>query len=100
LDVTYSVVDIVLSPACFASFRTILIPCSGVFLEKLTGPQLVKFPAFYGTQRHITILARAHHLSLARARSIQSMPTHTTWRCILILFWERHIRERIIAQLC
>jgi len=79
LDVTYSVVDIVLSPACFGSFRTILTPWSGGVLEKLTGPQLVKkFPAFYGTQTHFTILARAHHLSLARARSMQSLPTHTT----------------------
>jgi hypothetical protein len=75
----YSLVNNVLSPACFGSFRTIVTPWSGVFLEKLTGPQLVKkLPAFYGTHRHITILARAHHLSLARARSIQPMPIHTT----------------------
>jgi hypothetical protein len=34
--------------------------------EKLTGPQLVKkFPAFYGTERFITAVTTAHHLSLS-----------------------------------
>ena len=43
--------------------------------EKLTGAQLVmKYPIFYGTQRFITAFTRAHHLSLARARWIQSIP--------------------------
>jgi len=35
-------------------------------LEKLTDSQLVKkFPAFYGTQRYITALTSACHLSLS-----------------------------------
>jgi hypothetical protein len=33
-------------------YNILLIPCSRVFLEKLTGAQLLKkFPAFYGTRR-------------------------------------------------
>jgi hypothetical protein len=37
-----------------------------VFLEMLTGSQLVKkFPAFYGTQQFITAFTSAHHLSLS-----------------------------------
>jgi hypothetical protein len=44
----------------------ILIPRNRVLLEKLVGSQLVKkFPAFYGTRRFITALARARHLSLS-----------------------------------
>jgi len=51
----------------------LLTPWSRVFLEKLTGPQLVKkFPAFYGTQRFLTVFTRASHLSLSWAISIQS----------------------------
>jgi hypothetical protein len=43
-----------------------LILWSRVLPEKLIGPQLAKkFPAFYGTQRFITALTRAHHLSLS-----------------------------------
>jgi len=37
-----------------------------VLLEKLTGLQLVKkFPAFYKTQRFITAVTSARHLSLS-----------------------------------
>ena len=44
------------------------------FLERLTGSQLIKIiPAFYGTRRFITAFTSASHLSLSRARSIQSM---------------------------
>jgi len=44
----------------------LLTPWSGVFLEKLTGSQLVKkFPAFYGTRRFITAITSARHLSLS-----------------------------------
>ena len=40
--------------------------CSGVLLEKLIVPQLVKkFLAFYKTRRFITVFTRAHHLSLS-----------------------------------
>jgi len=43
----------------------LLTQWSRVFLEKLTGFQLVKkFPAFYGTQKFITAFASARHLSL------------------------------------
>ena len=52
------------------NFRT-LSPYSRVFLEKLTGFQLVKkFPAFYGTRRLITAVTPAHILS-------QLDPDHT-----------------------
>ena len=36
-----------------------------VLLKKLTGFQLVKFPAFYGTRRFITAFTSARHLSLS-----------------------------------
>ena len=62
-------------------------PWSQILLLKLTGFQLVKkFPPFYGTQRFITVLTSACHLSLTWTRSMQSMPPHpTSWRSILIL---------------
>ena len=54
-----------------------LTPLSRVFLEKLTGSQLVKkFPAFYGNPPFITAFTSARHLSLSSARSIQSMLSH------------------------
>ena len=70
----------------------LLTPCSTVFLEKLTIPQLVKkSPAFYGIRRFITAFTSARHLSLSTARSIQPMPPHpTSWRSILIL--SSHLR--------
>ena len=56
-------------------------------LENLTCSQLVlKTLAFYGTQRFITAFARACHLFLSWAWSIQSMPhRHTSWRTISIV---------------
>jgi hypothetical protein len=43
--------------------------------EKLTGSHLLKkFPAFYGTQKFITALTRARHLSPSWARSIHPCP--------------------------
>ena len=53
-----------------------LTPWSRVLLEKLTGFQLVKFPAFYGTQRFITAFISARHLSLSWANLIQSPTSH------------------------
>jgi len=51
-------------------------PWRGV-LEKLTGSQLIKFPAFYGTQRFFTTFTSANH----------PIPPHPTyWRSIWILF--------------
>jgi len=44
----------------------LLIPWSRVFLEKLTGSQLVKkFLAFYGTRMFITVFTSPRHLSLS-----------------------------------
>jgi len=44
----------------------LLTPCSRVILEKLTGFQLVKkLSEFYGTQRFITAVTSARHLSLS-----------------------------------
>ena len=64
----------------------LLSPWSRVLLEKLTGSQLVKFPAFYRTWRFITAVTSARHLSLSWASLIQSIPSHpTSWRSILIL---------------
>ena len=64
-----------------------ITPWSWALLEKLTGSHLVKkFPTFYGTRKFITMFTTAHHLSLSWARSIQSIPPHTTsWRSILLL---------------
>ena len=43
-----------------------LTPCSRIFLEKLTGSQLVmKFPAIYGTRRFITTFTSPRNLSLS-----------------------------------
>jgi hypothetical protein len=76
-----------------------LTPRSRVFLEKLTGSQLVKkFPAYYGPQKFITALASALHLSLSWARSIQSRPPHSTyWRSNLILSF--HISQGLPSGL-
>ena len=57
----------------------LLTPWSRVLLEKITGYQLVKkFPTFYGSRRFITAITNARHLSLFWARSIQSLPIHST----------------------
>ena len=58
---------------------------SRVLLGKLTGLQLVKFPAFYRTRSFITTF------TLSWASLIQSIPPHpTSWRSILILSF--HLR--------
>ena len=45
---------------------SLLTPGSRVLLEKLTSSQLVKkFPAFYGTQKFITVFSNACHPSLS-----------------------------------
>ena len=57
-------------------------------LKKLTGSQLVKYPAFYGTLSFIT----AFTIVPIRARSIQPMPPHLiSWISILIL--SLHLRR-------
>jgi len=61
-----------------------------VFLEKLTGLQLVKkFPAFHGTRRYITALTSVRHLSIrTEARFITKQSSsrksvHTSDSCSL-----------------
>ena len=63
-----------------------------VFLEKLTGLQLVKeFPAFHGTRMFITALTSVRLLSLSWASPKQSIFPHPiSWRPILIL--STHLR--------
>ena len=64
----------------------LLTPWSRV-LEKLTGSAASQeIPRIFGTQRFITVLKSACHLSLSWANSIQSpqLPP-TSWRSILIL---------------
>jgi len=64
----------------------LLTPWCRVLLEKLTGLQLAKkFLAFHGTQRFITALTSARHLSLSWVSPIQSIYPHpTSWSSILI----------------
>jgi hypothetical protein len=63
------------------------------FLDKLPIVQLLKnFPAFYGTQRFITMFTRALYWSLSSARSIQYIPSHSiSLRSILILSTHLHL---------
>ena len=70
----------------------LLNPWCRVLLKKLTGLQLdKKFPAFHGIRRFITALTSVRHLSLSRARPIQSIHPHpTSWISILIL--STHLR--------
>jgi hypothetical protein len=73
----------------FSSWKTnlltyLLTPWSRVLLEKLTSLQLVKFPAFYGIWKFITAFTSARHLSLYWASWIQSIPSHSTSRSIVI----------------
>ena len=67
--------------------NNLLTPWSRVLLEKLTDSATSQgIPRIFGTQRFLTILTSACHLSLSRANSIQStqLPP-TSWRTILIL---------------
>jgi len=44
-------------------YTELLIPCSRVVLQKLTGFQLIKkFPVFYGNRTFITAFTSARHL--------------------------------------
>jgi len=77
------------SMSCWLTYLLtyLLIQLSRVLLEKVTGFNLVmKFPAFYGTRRIVTVFISARHLSLSWASSIQSIPPHpASWNSILIL---------------
>ena len=61
-------------------------------LEKLTGSAASQeIPRIFGTQKFLTVLTSARHLSLSWANSIQSpQPPPTSWRSILIL--SSHLR--------
>jgi len=53
----------------------LLTPWCRVFLEKLTGLQLVKkFPAFHGTRRFITALKSVRHLSCCAMLPLVTLP--------------------------
>jgi hypothetical protein len=55
----------------------VLTSWSWALIEKPSVVQLLKkFPAFYGTQRFITLFTRALHWSLSWATSIQFIPSH------------------------
>lgn len=57
----------------------LITPWNTVLSEKLTDPHVVKkFPECYGNQGFITALTSTRHLSLSRARSIQSMHSNPT----------------------
>jgi hypothetical protein len=59
---------------------------SWALLEKLPIVQSLKFPAFYGTRRFITVFTRTLYWSLSWARSILSIPSHPiSLRSILLL---------------
>ena len=64
----------------------------GLLTARSKSPELLKkFTAFYGTRRFIPTFTRARHLSLSRARLIQTMFSKpTSWRPILIL--SSHLR--------
>jgi hypothetical protein len=70
-------------PPCYISCRwrrhtgtAEVTPWGTLLLKELIVAQLVnEFPAFYLTQRFITVFTRACHWNLPRARSIQSTPS-------------------------
>jgi len=65
---------------------------SRVLVEKLTVSQLVKFPAFHGTRRFITVYTTAHHLSLPEARL-----NHSTFLCC---FFNIHFNVILLGFPC
>jgi len=72
------------APACLHAY--LLTPWCRVFLEKLTGLQLVKeFPAFHGTRKFVSALTSVRHLSLSWASPIQSIDALATGFKFLIL---------------
>ena len=51
---------------CSANYTYLLTPWSRVLLEKLTGSAASQeIPGIFGTQRFITVLTSARHLSLS-----------------------------------
>jgi hypothetical protein len=75
----------------FINILNLLTPRSRVLLQQLTCSQLVKkFPAFYGNPMFITAFKTTRHLFLSWARSIHSMPSHSTF-CGSILILSSHL---------
>ena len=78
-----------------------LTPWSKAFLQTLTVPQLVKkFHALYGTQRSLTVYARARHLSLSTASWIQSMPHHCDSTMIILWLFHLGISCTVFVLIC
>ena len=75
------------------SITYLLTPWRRVILGKVTGSAASQeIPRIFGTQRFLTVLTSAHHLSLSWANSIQSpQPPPTSWRSILILSFHLHL---------
>ena len=73
-------------------YTYLLTPWSKILLEKLTGfAANQEIPRIYGTQKFVTVLTSARHLSLSLANTIQSpQPLLTSSRSILIL--SSHLR--------
>ena len=70
-------------PACSMHVPVCAISCFHMSILNCMeySPWVKKFPACYGTQRFITVFTSARHLSLSWARSIQTMPPHSTsWK--------------------
>ena len=86
--------------ACSASISCFWSPTpwSTVPREKLVVPQLVKFPAFYGSLTSITVFTAPRHLNLPRARLIHSTPSHPIYlKSVLIL--SSHLRRGLPSGL-
>jgi hypothetical protein len=63
--VANTISGLLLTLTTYYPFQSLLTSCGRVFLEKLTGPKLIKkFPAFYRTRRLITAFTSARHLPL------------------------------------
>jgi len=82
------------SVAC-AEDKVSVEPGAEVLLEELTVTQpVMKFPAFYGIQKFITVFTTNRHWSVSWARCIQSTPTHCiSLRPTLIL--SSHLLRRL-----
>ena len=78
---------------CYELFNvTLRNSLSRVLPNKLTVPQLVTFPVFYGTRRFITVFTTAHHLFLSSTRLFQSAPSNPiTLISIVILSSHLHL---------
>jgi hypothetical protein len=82
-----------ITPCYLQNASYLFTPWSRVLLEKLTDFQLVKkFPTFNATRRFITAFTSACQLSLSLAKSIQSIPPHSTSRRSILML-STHLRS-------